>query len=312
MLKNPSDSLLTGDRQPCDCPEKGKPKTWAFFSAPKNDVEVIAHRGGNGEWPGETIIAFTEAKDIGVDVLELDVWGTCDNPSTLILVHWRWLRKTTESYRFLPGCSLDYIQKLNGAYQWTPDKGKSFPYRKHAPTVRIATLKEALERFGHMRMVIEIKQKSPSIVAPLLDLIEGTDGMRDRVLIASFYTKVIKEVREQSKGEIATSMSSWETLKFYVRTYLLRGKYLPPAAAVQIKGRFWFPPVWMITKGFVRRAQCLGYKVQGWTIDDPDDMRRAIHAGVDGIITDFPTRLLAVRKEEEQRMLARRNIGEPK
>src|SRR5258707_980490 len=35
--------------------------------------EVIAHRGGDGHWPGETMYAMRRATEIGADVLEMDV-----------------------------------------------------------------------------------------------------------------------------------------------------------------------------------------------------------------------------------------------
>ena len=81
MLKPSSDASRGGDERSCKCPEPGKPETWAFFSAPKNDVDVIAHRGGADQWPGETIFAFENAEEIGVDVLELDIWGTLGSGS---------------------------------------------------------------------------------------------------------------------------------------------------------------------------------------------------------------------------------------
>ncbi len=56
-----------------------------FFKGVTNVPEVIAHRGGGGEWPGETIYAFEQACKAGADVLEMDVRYTADDD--LVLMH---------------------------------------------------------------------------------------------------------------------------------------------------------------------------------------------------------------------------------
>jgi glycerophosphoryl diester phosphodiesterase len=56
-----------------------------FFKKSKRSVEVIAHRGGGGEWPGETVYAFEQALKAGVDILEMDVHRTRDG--ALVLMH---------------------------------------------------------------------------------------------------------------------------------------------------------------------------------------------------------------------------------
>jgi glycerophosphoryl diester phosphodiesterase len=65
-----------------------------FEQAP--DIDVIAHRGGNGQWPGETTYAFTRALESGADVIEMDVWGTADDPPVLVLMHSSDISKMTE------------------------------------------------------------------------------------------------------------------------------------------------------------------------------------------------------------------------
>jgi glycerophosphoryl diester phosphodiesterase len=49
-----------------------------------------------------------------------------------------------------------------------------------------------------------------------------------------------------------------------------------------------------LTREFVEAAHALKMEVHAWTINDEESMRRLIELGVDGIITDYPDRLIAV------------------
>jgi glycerophosphoryl diester phosphodiesterase len=49
-----------------------------------------------------------------------------------------------------------------------------------------------------------------------------------------------------------------------------------------------------VTDRYVRVAHGRNLDVHVWTVNEPADMRRLIDMGVDGLITDYPDRLLAV------------------
>ena len=40
----------------------------------------------------------------------------------------------------------------------------------------------------------------------------------------------------------------------------------------------------------------MGVRVDVWTINDPDEMARLLDMGVDGIMTDYPDRLLELMR----------------
>jgi glycerophosphoryl diester phosphodiesterase len=48
----------------------------------------------------------------------------------------------------------------------------------------------------------------------------------------------------------------------------------------------------------VEKAHHAGLQVVAWTINEPDQMRRLIVAGIDGIITDYPDCLFKVLRNE--------------
>ncbi len=269
-----------------------------FEQAP--DVDLIAHRGGNGQWPGETVYAFTRALASGADVIEMDVWGTADDPPVLVLMHSSDISKVTEGSGKVSSLRIKDLENLNAAYRWSPDGGQTFPFADTEPVLRVARLEDVLKEFKDQRMNIEIKQKRPSIVKPLLDLIERYGVPAENLLIASFHTAVLKEFRKESKRRnlrIATSASTWEWVRYYFGHYLLHIPYRPRTEALQMRERL--IGFWLLTRGFIRKAHNAGLKVHAWTVDDPKDMQRAIDNGIDGIITDFPSTLRTLLDELE-------------
>jgi glycerophosphoryl diester phosphodiesterase len=58
-----------------------------------------------------------------------------------------------------------------------------------------------------------------------------------------------------------------------------------------------FSRVRIVTSGFLRTAHRTGLEVHVWTIDDPDEMRRLLDLGVDGLMSDRPDLLRQVLTE---------------
>ena len=274
------------------------------FFAQAPDVDLIAHRGGNGQWPGETTYAFTRALASGADVIEMDVRGTADRPPVLVLMHSSNISKVTEGSGKVSSLEFERdLKDLNAAHCWSPDGGRTFPFANSKQVISVTKLEDVLKEFKDRRMNIEIKQKRPSIVKPFLDLVEKCGVPAENLLIASFYTAVLKEFRKECelrKLPIATSASTWEWVRFYFRSYLFGLHYRPPAEALQIRARLPVIRFWLLSQRFIRKAHSVGLKVHAWTIDNPIDMQRAIINGVDGIITDFPGPLRAILDEPDR------------
>lgn len=104
-----------------------------YYAVDSDHPLVIAHQGGDGLWPGDTMFAFQNAADMGADVLEMDAHITKDG--VLILMHDETVDRTTNGTGEIESMTLDEIKQLDAGYDWTPDEGATFPFRGEGVTV---------------------------------------------------------------------------------------------------------------------------------------------------------------------------------
>ncbi len=250
---------------------------------------VIAHRGGGGISPENTLFAFKRAVELGVDVLELDVRATADGE--LVVIHDSKVDRTTDGSGMVAAMTFEEIRKLDAGFRWTNDNGKTFPFRGQG--IQIPTLREVFEAFPHIKINIEPKYETPSPVAPLCQLITEFNRT-DKVIVGSFRNEVLEDFRKNCKG-VATSASPSEA-SFFLAGYKigLSESYSPEMQLLQIPQRI--GKLEIVTEDYIRAAKERNLDVHVWTINDVEDMKRLIALDVDGIMTDFPDRLLDVLK----------------
>jgi glycerophosphoryl diester phosphodiesterase len=241
----------------------------------------IAHRGGRRVAPEETLAAYRDAADTGVDVLEMDLHATSDG--VVVCMHDATVDRTTDGSGRIRDITFEQLRGLDAGYWFTTDGGQSYPYRGHGITV--PALEEVLETFTDFYFVTEIKQSSPSIVDAVLDVFERT-GTADRVVIAATDDNVVEEVREKNP-EIFTSLAAGEMLTFATLEAQDERTYRPPSGFLQ-------PPWEVADAELMDRARRFDLKVHVWTVDDRPTMERCIDLGIDGIMTDDPALLESV------------------
>ncbi|WP_163834811.1 glycerophosphodiester phosphodiesterase [Spartinivicinus ruber] len=250
---------------------------------------VIAHRGGRGLWPENTLYAFQKAVKLGVDMLELDIRQTKDGQ--LVVLHDEYVDRTTNGEGPINSFTLAEAKKLDAGFNWTKDN-KSFPFR--GKDIVIPTFQEVLENFPAQKMIVEIKQAQPAIERAVCQAIQAAKK-EDHIIIGSFYPEVLKRFR-QVCPEIATSASPNEVkLLFAAERLGLTDLLSPAASALQIPKQD--GKIEVATPSFIRAAHDRMLQVQVWTINDPDMMLSLIANGADGIITDYPDRLLNLMRK---------------
>jgi glycerophosphoryl diester phosphodiesterase len=249
---------------------------------------VFGHRGSAGTHPENTLESFRAAVARGVQYLEFDIQMTRDGE--VVVAHDNHLARMCALERTIPEMTYAELAAADAGRMFTLD-GATFPFRDNG--IRVPRLAEVLEAFPNLRMIVEVKQIAPSVVAAMLDLIDRA-GMRRNVLVASEHQEPLDEVRKLAP-EIPTNFSYLESGQFIQAMVGRDGKYRPPGDAVQIPHRH---ESWeLVTKESVDFAHRVGVEMHVWTVNEEAEMSELLDMGVDGLISDYPDRVLeAVRR----------------
>lgn len=233
----------------------------------KHKFLVIGHRGACGYEPENTIRSFRKTLDIGVDVIELDVYVLTDG--SLAVMHDDKVNRTTDGKGYIFNMSLEEVKKL--------DAGQG---------ERVPTLQEVLDLVNHQAQV-NIELKGVGTAGPVAKAINeyvAKGWTYDDFIISSFNHRELRNFRKilsQVKiGALITGLPV-DNAKFAEDL----GAY-----SANLSSEF-------VDEEFVEDAHKRGLQVYIWTVNELDDLGRMRAMGVDGVFTNFPDRILeAVRQ----------------
>lgn len=247
----------------------------------------FAHRGDSSRAPENTLEAFSLAVRAGAGGLEIDAHLTLDGE--VVVIHDARVDRTTDGMGFVREMNLDELRRLDAGYRFSPD-GESHPYKGKG--LRVPTLREIYRSFPTAVVNVEIKGNSPGIEECLLRTIEEA-GALDGTLVASEVHSTMRRFRRISRGRVATSASRAEILAFFLLSKLRLQRLLPIGyEALQVPVRS--ERFEVVTPRFIEAAHSRGIRVDAWTINEAEEMRRLLDLGVDVIMTDRPEELAKV------------------
>lgn len=251
---------------------------------------VIAHRGGGGLAPENTLEAFRRSFELGADVLELDVRVSADG--TFVVIHDDTVDRTTNGNGEVSKIPFDRLQTLDAGYKFTPDGGVTFPFRGKG--VRISSLEEVLNEFPEANFNIEAKNMGPERADAFCSLVRQHVAP-ERLVVASAGSAFLDEFRRTCQG-IPTSAAFTEVVSFIARYKAgVAPSFSPRMQVLQVPEKV--PGLELLTPEFIAAARERNLSVHGWTINDPRTMKRLIDAQIDGIMTDRPDLLLSAVRE---------------
>jgi glycerophosphoryl diester phosphodiesterase len=264
-------------------------------------MDVQGHRGARGHLPENTLPAFARALELGVTTLELDTGITRDG---VVVIH--------HDRRLNPD-----VARLDGKWVTAP-----------APTILSLTYAE-LQRYdvGRIRPGSEYAGRFPqqqpidgTRIPRLADLFAMTANSAVRFNIETklvpthpdetvgpeaFARALIAEFRKAGVERRATIQSfDYRTLKIVEReapqietVYLTETQHSIPAKVHALGAKIWSPDFHALERSTVKEAHRLGMRVVAWTVNEPADIERMIEWQLDGVISDYPDRVLEALKK---------------
>ena len=236
-------------------------------------MKVFAHRGSSGLWPENTMLSFSKALEEGADGIENDVHLSKDGE--VMIIHDESLARTAGVDSMVWDLTRSELERISAGrtqqdrYGFTP----------------IPSLDEYLTFMEeHRDKVTNIELKTapvyyPGIEEKVLELVRR-HGLEENVIYSSFnWLSVVKMKRMDPSCRIGLLFSS---MPLYGLGVIMR----------ELDVDFYHPDIRDLDETMMHSLHDNGRGVNVWTVNEHEDMRKAIALGVDGIITNWPGRVL--------------------
>lgn len=282
------------------------------YCAPQDQViesiDIQGHRGARGLAPENSLPAFIIAADMGVTTLELDLVVSKD--SQLVVSHEPFF--APEFCLDMDGNSIPRDSIIN-LYQLSNDEIKQFdcgsarnarfPEQKRISTYKplLSDVIDSVESYtknnnlAALRYNIELKTKketdsifhpSPQVFSDLVYGLLKEKEMLDRITVQSFDFRTLQYFnRKYPEVELGLLIENELTWKFNIDS-------------LGFKPEIYSPYYRLLSQAKVRKIQRAGMKVVPWTVNDFFDINKVLSWQVDGIITDYPDRVLIITKKK--------------
>lgn len=272
-------------------------------------IDIQGHRGARGLFPENTITSFIEAIKLGVDTLEMDVVISKD--LQVVVSHEAWMNDffcTRPDGKVVEENSKDKynLYKMTYAEISNYDCGirgnKEFPLQKklteHKPLLSevIKHVEEFVceNKLRPIKYNIEIKSE------------EGEDGAfnpEPKQFVELVYNEIVKHkivektnlqsfdvriLQEIKKKDTCIQMALLVENEGGLEVNLKRLGFVPNTYS---------PDFYLVDVILVQQVHKYSMKLIPWTVNEITDIKKLIALGVDGIISDYPDRVIETIKK---------------
>lgn len=268
-------------------------------------MKIIGHRGFRGLYPENTLVGFTEAIKLGVDAIELDVVMSGDGK--IVVSHEPFMSQITclkpngeelvesEDQQFnLHQMSYEDIKQFDCGLKIN----SKFPDQKSIAAYKplLSEVIETCDSFSssinsEVEYIVEIKSDVelyeefyPNPTRYVKSIFETLDAysIYKRVVLKSFDVTVLNEIKHQRPSlKISLLINRDESIEGKLKQL----DFIPEILGVYFK---------LLSEKEVTHYKNEGFLINAWTVNSVKSLQRVIAYGVDGIITDYPNRLIGL------------------
>ena len=223
--------------------------------------------------------SFARAVAIGAHALEFDCRVSSDGVA--MVVHDELLDRTTDARGPVRARTAAALGAADAGARFSPDGGRTRPYAGRG--IGVPTLDAVLDGFPAMPVLIEVKEYvACEAVRATLD----RHAAFGRTVVASFRDDVVGYFRETA---YPTGAAQGDVVRL-LRAAVTSGRFVPAYRAASIPPSYHGVP--LPIRRFVRLLAPSAVPVHIWTVDDPRAAMRLWDAGVSGIVSNDPARVL--------------------
>lgn len=234
---------------------------------------IYGHRGARGEAPENTLAGFHRAIAAGAPRVELDLRLSSDEE--LVVIHDETVNRTTDGRGLVAHKSVAELARLDARRA-----GPAWPDPQPVPT--IARVLEEFPELEHLQLEAKpVDAASRTLMAGRLAALFRDFDLHARATVTSFDRELLRAVRA-ADARIALGLVTDRTRPEPLKTAL--------ALDARLLVLHWK----LCTARRVQAAQEAGLQVSAWTVNDDAEARRLHALGIDSIVTDFPTRMIAL------------------
>lgn len=262
------------------------------YPTPETKPLNVAHRGASGHAPEHTLAAYELGEQMKGDYIEVDLQMTKDGH--LIAMHDETVDRTTDGTGLVKEMTLEEIKELD-AGSWFNERYPEYAKEEYEG-LQVPTLEEVFEKFGRgANYYIETKSPEvyPGMEEKLLEILDeykltGVNGRSSHVIIQSFSSESLVKLHELNPN-IPLVQLLWYSSPASISDLELE--------AIKQYAIGVGPNFKRIDQGYVENVRENGLQIHPYTINEKEEIRKALEWGVTGLFTNFPDRFNEVLKE---------------